>query len=230
MEEDETVGSSWKAVKESFVTACKEVLSPKKYHHKDWISAETLSKIRTRKEKKAAVDSRRTRAERSRALKEYSKAHESTKRSIKADKRNYIDGLAEAAEQAAGAGNMRGLYDTTKKLAGKFGNPERPVKDKLGRQIVGVEGQRKRWVEHFEELLNRPPPQNPPDILPAAQDLDIESGTLTRDEIRTAIRQLKSGKAAGPDGIPCEALKADLETTVDISPLREHLGGGRSAT
>ena len=81
---------------------------------------------------------------------------------------------------------------------------------------MGEEQQRKRWVDHFEELLNRPPPQNPPDILPAAQDLDIESGTLTRDEIRMAIRQLRSGKAAGPDGIPCEALKADIETSVDM--------------
>ena len=90
------------------------------------------------------------------------------------------------------------------------------MKDKSGRQIVGDEQQRKRWVEHFEELLNRPPPQTPPDILPSTQDVDIESSTLTRDEIRTAIRHLKSGKAAGPDGIPCEALKADIETTVDM--------------
>ena len=97
MEEDETVDSSWKVVKESFVTACKEVLGPKKYHHKDWISAETLNKIRARKVKKATVNSSRTRAERSKAQKEYSKAHKNTKRSIKADKRKYIDGLAEAA-------------------------------------------------------------------------------------------------------------------------------------
>ena len=69
MKHDETVNSSWKVEKESFVTACKEVLGPKKYHHKDWISAETLSKIRVRKEKKAAVNSSRTRAERSKALK-----------------------------------------------------------------------------------------------------------------------------------------------------------------
>ena len=98
---------------------------------------------------------------------------------------------------------MKGLYDTTKKLAGKFGNPERLVKDKTDRQIVGKEQQRKRWVEHFEELLNRPPPQNPPDILQAAQDLNIENGTRTRDEIRMAIRQLKHGKV-------------DIETTVDM--------------
>ena len=141
MEDDETVDSAWKVGKESFVTACKEVLGPKKYHDKDWISAEKLSKIRARKKKKAAINSSRTRAERSKALKEYSNAYKNTKKSIRADKRKYIDGLAEAAEQAARVGNMKGLYDTTKKLAGKFGNPERPVKDKTGRQTVGEEQQ-----------------------------------------------------------------------------------------
>ena len=119
---------------------------------------------------------------------------------------------------------MKGLHQITKKLVGKFRSPEGPVKDKTGRQIVGEEQQRKRWKKHFKELLTRPPPQNPPDILPAAQDLDIESGTLTRDEIRMAIRQLKSAKEAGPDGIPWEALKADIETTVDmLYPLFEKI-------
>ena len=168
MEDDKTVDSSCKVVKESFVTACKAVLGPKKYHYKDWISAETLDKIRVRKEKNAAVNSSRTRAERSKALKEHSNAHKSTKKSMRADKTKYINGIAEAAEQAARAGNMKGLYDTTKKLAGKFGNPERRVQDKTGSKIVGEEQQKPRWVEHFEELLNRSPPQNPPVILPAA--------------------------------------------------------------
>lgn len=35
MEDDETVNSSWKVVKESFVTACREVVGHRKYHHKD---------------------------------------------------------------------------------------------------------------------------------------------------------------------------------------------------
>ena len=87
MDDDGTVDSSWKVVKESYVTACKELLSPKKYYHKDWISAETPSKIRVRREKKAAVNSSRTTAERSKAQKEYSKAHKNTKKGIKADKR-----------------------------------------------------------------------------------------------------------------------------------------------
>ena len=135
-----------------------------------------------RKEKKAAGNSSRTRAEKSKAQEEYSKDHKNTKKGIRADKRKYVDGLAETAEQAARAGNMKGLYNATKELVGKFGNPERPVKDKTGRQIVGEYQQRKRLVQHFEELLNRTAPQNPPDIVPAAEGLDIESGTLTRNK------------------------------------------------
>ena len=39
-------------------------------------------------------------------------------------------------------------------LSGRYNHQERPVKDKEGNQIMGEENQRKRWVEHFEEILN----------------------------------------------------------------------------
>ena len=43
-----------------------------------------------------------------------------------------------------------------------------------------------------------------------------------RDEIKKAIIQLNNSKSAGPDGIPAEALKADLETSADmLQPLFE---------
>ena len=42
------------------------------------------------------------------------------KRSVKKDRRDYIDDIAEQAETAAGQGNMRDLYLVTKKLTGKF--------------------------------------------------------------------------------------------------------------
>ncbi|VDP36972.1 unnamed protein product [Schistosoma margrebowiei] len=31
-----------------------------------------------------------------------------------------------------------------------------------------------------------------------------------------AVRQIKNGKAAGPDNIPAEALKSDIEVTTNI--------------
>ncbi|VDP58657.1 unnamed protein product [Schistosoma mattheei] len=39
------------------------------------------------------------------------------------------------------------------------------------------------------------------------------------EEIRTTIRQIKSTKAAGPDNIPAEALKSDIEVTTNMLHL-----------
>ena len=46
---------------------------------------------------------------------------------------------ATAAEKAAREGNMKQLYDTTKKLAGRYSKPERPVKDKEGKTITEIQ-------------------------------------------------------------------------------------------
>ncbi|VDP24150.1 unnamed protein product [Schistosoma margrebowiei] len=99
------------------------------------------------------------------------------------------------------------LYGTMKKLAGKYSKPERPVKDKEGKQITEIQQQQDRWVEYFEELLNMSAPKNPPDIEAVHTDLPIDVNPPTTEEIRMVIRQIKSGKAAGPDNIPVEALK-----------------------
>ena len=115
------------------------------------------------------------------------------KRSIRKDKRDYIDYVANQAEEAAGQGNFKDLYLTTKKLAGKFQQTDMPVKVKDGKPLTTVAEQLKRWVEHFRELLNRPAPELLPDI-PSAEN----------------------GKAAGPDGIPAEAINADTETTTSM--------------
>ena len=111
---------------------------------------------------------------------------------------------------------MKQLYDTTRKLAGKFKKSERPVRDKNGSVLMGADKQLNRWAEHFEELLNRPAPQNQPDIQPAETDLPIDCNKPTREEIKKSITHMKNGKVAGPDGIPAEALKADVNTSVEM--------------
>lgn len=37
-----------------------------------------------------------------------------------------------------------------------------------------------------------------------------------KEEIKAALNQLKSDKSAGPDNIPADALKADLDNSVSI--------------
>ncbi|VDO49253.1 unnamed protein product [Schistosoma margrebowiei] len=141
-EEETSVEDNWIAIKEALTSTCQEIPSLKNHHHKEWISTETLEKIKERKNKKAAINNSRTRAEKVQAQAEYIEANKQVKRSIRADKKKYVEELATTAEKSAVEGNMKRLYDTTKKLAGKHSEPERPVKDKESRPITEIQQQR----------------------------------------------------------------------------------------
>ena len=58
-------------------------------------------------------------------------------------------GPATTVEKATREGNMKQLYDRTKKLAVRYSKSERPVKDKEGNTITEIQEQRKRWSEYF---------------------------------------------------------------------------------
>ena len=102
------------------------------------------------------------------------------------------------------------LYrDTRQVLSDPFPLPPPPP-------LMTTEQQLNQWVEHFTDLLNRPTPKEQPNISQAEVDLPISVEKPSKEEIKRAIRTLKNGKAAGPDGIPAEALKADIDTATDI--------------
>ena len=103
-----------------------------------------------------SLSSSQTRAAKARAQEEYMVVDREVKRSIKKDKRDYIDDLARQAETAAGQLNMRDLYLVTKKLMGKFQQTDKPVSDKNGNPLTTTSTQLKRWAEHFRKLLNGP--------------------------------------------------------------------------
>ena len=94
------------------------------------------------------------------------------------------------------------------------------MKDDNGKVITREVDQRKHWAEHFKQLLNRPPPTTRPTIPQPEAELPVDASPPTKAEVLKAIMTLKSGKAAGPDGIPAEALKMDPETTANLmTPL-----------
>ena len=111
---------------------------------------------------------------------------------------------------------MKELYDTTKKLAGKYTRTSNQVKYKEGNILTREDEQLQRWVDHFSELLNRPSPTETPSIPEAPSELEVNCERPSKEEIVMAIKKLKSGKAAGPDNIPPEALKADPYTTAGM--------------
>ena len=119
-------------------------------------------------------------------------------------------------------------YLVTKRLTGKFQQTDKPVMDKNWNPLTTTNEQLKRWAEHFRELLNRTTPDSPPDIPPAETELPISCDKPSKAKIKKAIMSMRSGKAAGPDEIPAEAIKADIETAVNmLYSLFSKIRGGR---
>ena len=129
---------------------------------------------------------------------------------MRKDKRKFIDDLAKEAETAARQHNMKTLYDTTKQLSSKFKATNHQIRDLNGHLQTTTEDQHKRWVEHFQALLNGPHPVEPPILPPANQELDISCEPPTKAKVEKAIKSLKNHKSAGPDNIPAEVLKVDI--------------------
>ena len=50
----------------------------------------------------------------------------------------------------------------------------------------------------------------------AAEVLEANCAIPDKEEIRKAISLLKTGKTPGPDEIPAEAIKADMETSIEM--------------
>ena len=98
------------------------------------------------------------------------------------------------------------------------------MKDTNETVFTTSEDRKIRCKEHFEELLNRPAPEQTADIIPAKEDLPISLKAPTMEKIKKAISTLSSGKAAGPDSIPANAMKAAQEVSVEVfHPLFEKI-------
>ena len=68
-----------------------------------------------------------------------------------------------------------------------------------------------RWKEHFQEILNRPPPDSVLDIEEAIEDLNVNCGRISKEEIKRAIKKLKLSTY-----MPSDVLKADVSATTEV--------------
>ena len=148
-----------------------------------------------------------------RTQQEYKIRDREVKRSERKDKRNFIKTLASEAEEAAEKRDFGTVYKITKQLCGNNTNHSMPVKDKQGKVITTEREQAARWVQHFEEVFNRPDPEEPADPPPSESYLDIDTSPPGIAEVRLAIESMKNGKAPGIDSLQAELFKADISTT-----------------
>ena len=126
-DERATIEDKWTMMKETFVTSLEESVGRKKNKNKPWNRQTTLDSIDERKILKEKLLKARTRLETTRLNREYNTKHKKVKRRVRKDKRQYVEGFAKEAEEAAEHRNMKELYNITRMLSGKRNVPEKPV-------------------------------------------------------------------------------------------------------
>ncbi|KAL9972842.1 hypothetical protein ACROYT_G019223 [Oculina patagonica] len=205
-------------IEKAYNMTAKKVLGYKKKKVKPWISKESWDLIEQRKTIKLKLDGTSSERLKEKRRVEYKAKDREVKRQIRRDKRNWTEGIAKEAEEAANMQHMNTLLNLTKTICNDKPRQSTVVNDRNGNAVTSDKDRRKRWREHFMEILNREDepayPINEEDC--EQQDIaDIDTGPVSKAEIRRAIKSLKNGKAPGEDMITAELLKADLEFTTD---------------
>ena len=207
----------WEGIRDVYNKTAEKVLGVRKGQHKPWISSESWKKIDERKQLKSKANAVKSQRLKEKIKVEYSAKAREVKQCLRSDKRKWTDDLAREAETAYCKGNMKGVYDATKKLCNSHQRKAGVIKNKEGKLLATEDEVLQRWKEHFSEVLNRPEPTHPAVIdTEHAVEMDINTDCITKEEIKSTLKTLKNGKAAGSDEITAEVLKADIEHTAEV--------------
>ncbi|KAI8494385.1 hypothetical protein Bbelb_276110 [Branchiostoma belcheri] len=199
--QDET--ADWQNFKTEVLKAAEETVgrsrpAPKK----PWILHETLHIIDCRRAARLRGD-----------MTEYRRLNRERNSAIHRDRETFWADQATSLEEAAQRDDQHQVYSILRRA--KAGPQRRSslIKDTAGNILSSEEDCITRWREHFSQLLNHPPVPEDPDLKDAADaadgsNTDSPTPPVTPDEIRTALRKLKNGKAPGICKITAEMLKA----------------------
>ncbi|KAK3534836.1 hypothetical protein QTP86_026664, partial [Hemibagrus guttatus] len=97
---------------------------------------------------------------------------------------------------------------------GKDVQQVRVIKDRDGRVLTSEESVQRRWKEYFEELMNEENEREK--RVEGVNSVEQKVDKIRKDEVRKALKRMKSGKAVGPDDIPVEVWKCLGEAAVEF--------------
>ncbi|KAK3568400.1 hypothetical protein QTP86_005554 [Hemibagrus guttatus] len=90
----------------------------------------------------------------------------------------------------------------------------RVIKDRDGRVLTSEESVQRRWKEYFEELMNEENEREK--RVEGVNSVEQKVDKIRKDEVRKALKRMKSGKAVGPDDILVEVWKCLEEAAVEF--------------
>ncbi|MCJ8739626.1 hypothetical protein PDJAM_G00049200 [Pangasius djambal] len=144
---------------------------------------------------------------------EYKELQRRVKREVSKAKQEAYDELYTRLDTREG---QKDLYRLARQRDrdGKNVQHVRVIKDRDGRVLTSEESVQRRWKEYFEELMNEENERGKrvEEVTSVEQKVD----KIRKDEVRKALKRMKSGKAVGPDDIPVEVWKCLGEAAVEV--------------
>jgi len=115
-------------------------------------------------------------------------------------------------------GDIAGVHAALKSALGPSPRLTAPLKDREGNILLEKSDQLKRWVDHFSSLYSDPVPfdNSVLDAIEQLPEMAYLDEDTTMQELESALKVLKSGKAPGSDGIPPELLKLNVPVLKDL--------------
>ncbi|KAK3553518.1 hypothetical protein QTP70_004198 [Hemibagrus guttatus] len=146
---------------------------------------------------------------------EYSELQHRVKREVSKAKQKAYDELYTRLDTREGEKDLYRLA-RQRDRDGKDVQQVRVIKDRDGRVLTSEESVRRRWKEYFEELMNEENEREK--RVEGVNSVEQKVDKIRKDEVRKALKRMKSGKAVGPDDIPVEVWKCLGEAAVEFLP------------
>ncbi|KAK3514944.1 hypothetical protein QTP86_020859, partial [Hemibagrus guttatus] len=175
-----------------------------------WWNEEVQNSIQRKRLGKKKWDMDRTEENRQ----EYKELQRRVKREVSKAKQKAYDELYTRLETREGEKDLYRLA-RQRDRDGKDVQQVRVIKDRDGRVLTSEESVQRRWKEYFEELINEENEMGKKRV-EGVNSVEQEVDKIRKDEVRKALKRMKSGKAVGPDDIPVEVWKCLGEAAVEF--------------
>ncbi|KAK3508269.1 hypothetical protein QTP70_018021 [Hemibagrus guttatus] len=174
-----------------------------------WWNEEVQDSIQRKRLAKKKWDMDRTEENRQ----EYKELQRRVKREVSKAKQKAYDELYTRLDTREGEKDLYRLA-RQRDRDGKDVQQVRVIKDRDERVLTSEESVQRRWKEYFEELMNEENEREK--RVEGVNSVEQKVDKIRKDEVRKALKRMKSEKAVGPDDIPVEVWKCLGEAAVEF--------------
>ena len=195
---------AWKKLKEKLNSMVEDHVPKKRRRNHDrpgWLNQEIVREIR-RKKKQWRM------AKQGIEVEKYKETEKKVRNLIRNAKRRFEKKLAQGGEDGHSKRQFFSYVRTKTKSRPGVG----PLKDKEGKMISGDKEMTEMLNTFFVSVFTREDTRNIPVPRPERLDRVLTTARITAEKVKRKVKRLRSGSAAGPDGVGPQLLQKLIES------------------